>query len=440
MKITKLAINSFARKWQMQQPALQELVNRINSTDFSALVSSPLKPGEPEDFGYEIKNGVARINIVGVITDTETVFDDWFGFCPAETTIAAINKADADPQVNSIELYIDSPGGFAQAGGMVAQVVATCKKDITARGGGLVASAAYRIASQCDSISAYRDSMIGCIGTYTVLCDTTGMQDQVGMRLILVSSGGVKGAGADGNVTSEYAADVDREVQELNDLFVTDVAKGRGLKQPRARELADGRAHIASSAKSLGLIDSIEVFKTKENKTMNEQQFSAFAESNPDSPVVKDIHAKGHKAGKADGATESQTQERQRVLALFTAFPGRNGFVKSQVEKGATVESAKADFADVLSAENADLKIQLAAKPAQVQVDAGGSPAIPLAVAATPAAAVAKPEGDAKATAAWEWDNEADKRGSFTSKAQYVAIRHRELTGQVRTVVAPKSE
>lgn len=418
------SLNNLAGHWQMHRPSLESFVARVNGTKLADIPRGEPRPG---DKPYKVENGVAEIEIVGIVTDypSEPWLDDFFGLCPAKCVIEQLAKAEADPAVSSISLYIDSPGGLATAGGMLAQAIAGCSKDIEARCGGLVASAAYRAASQADSIVANRDSQVGAIGTYTVLCDTSKLQDDTGYQLILVSSGGLKGAGADGRVTPELKADVQREVAELNDLFVADVAKGRGLKQTRARELADGRVHIASSAKTLGLIDSIESV-IKENKNMNPNQFAAFAAENPEDQTVKNLIAQGHKAGKADGSIEGATQERQRVLALFSAFPGRTDFIKAQIEKGADSQAAKADYADVLLQENEQLRAAAIkpaapvapATPAAPNSNAGHPGAIPLAPA-TVASDVPHKElqgKDPKAQAAWLWANQADIREKFISE------------------------
>jgi signal peptide peptidase SppA len=428
--MTMNALPKLTGHWQMHRPALESLIHRVNATDFSSLRAEPAKPGEKP---YEVENGVARVSLVGVMTDYPTILDSWCQFAPASVVMDALARACRDPLVTSIEMFIDSPGGLAVAGGMLAQAVAACTKDVTVKCGGIVASAAYRAASQADVIIANRDSQVGSIGTYTVLSDTTKLQDEIGIRLILVSSGGLKGAGADGNITPEFQDDMQREVIELNDLFVADVATGRGLKQDRARELADGRVHIASRARSLGLVDEVETV-TKENRNMNAQQFTAFADANAEAPEVKNLIAKGHKLGKAEGLNDGVQQERQRVLALFTAFPGRHDFVKAQVEKGADAQAAKADFADVVLAENETLKTQLAAKPTPTPSPAPapapvGQGAIPIA---PPAPDSPKPDGsDPKAVAEHEWDTL--KPTGFSSKERYVAVRVAELSGKFRS-------
>jgi ClpP class serine protease len=53
-------------------------------------------------------------------------------------------------------------------------------------------------------------AMIGSIGTYTILEDDTGYQDQWGFKYKVVSTGTYKGLGADGKVTDELVADVQR--------------------------------------------------------------------------------------------------------------------------------------------------------------------------------------------------------------------------------------
>jgi len=413
------SVKTFSGHWQMHRPSLEAFVARVNSTKLADIPRDGERPG---DKPYEVDNGVAKIEVVGIITDypSDPWFDEYFGLCPAMCVIENLEKAEADPEVVSLCIYIDSPGGLATAGGMLAQAVAGCKKDVEVRCGGLVASAAYRMATQADAIIANRDSQIGSIGTYTVLADTSKMQDEMGYQLILVSSGGLKGAGADGRVTPELKADVKREIAELNDLFIADFAKGRGLKQTRARELADGRVHIASSAKSLGLIDSIESV-IKENKNMNTNQFAAFAAENPEDQTVKDLVAKGHKAGNAEGVQ----QERQRVLALFAAFPGRNDFIKAQIEKGTDSQAAKADYADVLLQENEQLRAAAKAPatpaaPAAPVASAGHPGAIPVSPATIESADVDNSKElvgkSPKEQAAWLWSNKPDVRNEYINE------------------------
>ncbi len=59
-------------------------------------------------------------------------------------------------------------------------------------------------------------------------------------------------------MTAEQQAEFQRIVNEMNEHFIQSVATGRRMSLETVRALADGRAHLAAGAKSLGLIDGIQ--------------------------------------------------------------------------------------------------------------------------------------------------------------------------------------
>jgi hypothetical protein len=74
----------------------------------------------------------------------------------------------------------------------------------------------------------------------------------------VVRSGAFKGAGEQGTpVTDEQIGEAQRRVDALNEQFLNDVSKGRRMPMEQVRALADGRVHMASAAKGLGLIDGV---------------------------------------------------------------------------------------------------------------------------------------------------------------------------------------
>lgn len=437
------AFRRMAGHWQMNQPQLAELVGKLNSVNLAAIQPPAAKVKPP----YTVNAaGTATIPIVGVMTDYPDLFDEWLGCCPASTTVAAIESAENDPAVKTVDFDIDSPGGLASAGGTVAQAIAGMKKPSLARIRGMGASAAYRAASQADRIVATRDAQVGSIGTYTVLADTTGLQESIGVRLTLIASGPYKGLGADGKVTAALTEDTQREIAEINDLFVADVKSGRGLSITHARELADGRVWIASAAKSLGLIDSVES-SFKENNSMNAEQFKAYAAENPDA-VVGFIEQ-----GKKAGIAEAHTQEIERMKSLLAACPNRPALAISSFIAGRDADAVKDTVAE-LDRESAAQKTEtdrLKAELAKAQFNQGSQGAVGTASATGAAAANANAGGDgagkpaivedargyatlesAKIVAAWEWDNKEQSPTGMASKEKYVGFKSRVLTGQIQ--------
>ena len=118
----------------------------------------------------------------------------------------------------------------------------------------------YWLASQAHEITAEPTAEVGCIGTMAVLHDLSQMAAQDGIKVHVVTSKGAthKGVGVPGTeITEEQLQDVQERVDAVNDFFVSSIARGRGIAKRDAQSLADGRVHIAATAKSLGLVDRV---------------------------------------------------------------------------------------------------------------------------------------------------------------------------------------
>jgi ClpP class serine protease len=83
-----------------------------------------------------------------------------------------------------------------------------------------------------------------------------------GIKLHLVSTGPLKGAGGDGQVTDELLAATQKRVDDVNSFFLESLASGRGLSRDQVDSLATGEVFNANEALSNGLIDQITDFES----------------------------------------------------------------------------------------------------------------------------------------------------------------------------------
>ncbi|MEY2653575.1 MAG: hypothetical protein RLZZ524_603 [Pseudomonadota bacterium] len=233
-----------------------------------ALVNAGMTPGERIDrvlaadnpIDVQIEDGVATVPVQGLLMHN----GPWYAKLYGETTDyldlrQVFDDLAANPKVRGVVLAIDSPGGDAIGlSETVAAIdrVRAAGKPVTAHISGLGASAAYYLASAADQIVAEPDALVGSIGTYAILTDTTGLQERLGIAFTVVSTGGVKGAGADGKVSDAYKADTQRTVDALGAVFRARVATGRRMDDARVAAVATGAVWLADEALRLGLIDA----------------------------------------------------------------------------------------------------------------------------------------------------------------------------------------
>lgn len=218
--------------------------------------------GQITDAGYTLHpGGVAEIFLSGTLMKRSSSLSS------SSSTIQTrrrIRAALADEAVQGILLRIDSPGGTVAGTRELAEDVAAAsrKKRVHAFLEDLGASAAYYIASQAARVSVNEAGLVGSIGTFLVIEDTSKLAEDLGIRVHVVRAGEFKGLGTPGTeVTEAHLAYLQDLVNKQNELFLNAVAAGRGMKPADVRKLADGRLHVAADARALRLVDAVESFE-----------------------------------------------------------------------------------------------------------------------------------------------------------------------------------
>jgi signal peptide peptidase SppA len=225
--------------------------------------SGVLKAMTPEqlsgEYTYDTVQGVAVVPLNGPLMKQRSKY----GGTSTVEARRAIRQAVSDPNVNAIMLHIDSPGGTVAGNTEIANEVAAAgkKKKVYAHIDDMGASAAYWIASQATRITANPTAMVGSIGVYSVVYDTSKAADMQGVKVHVISSGEFKGAGMDGTeVNAEMIAEEQRIVDQMHDMFVSAVVDGRQMSKKDVTALADGRVWLGAEAKKLGLVDAVMSF------------------------------------------------------------------------------------------------------------------------------------------------------------------------------------
>jgi len=212
-------------------------------------------------------NRTATIDINGVLTKAPDMLAEIFG--GGNTTYrdiqSAIATAEADSEVDTIELRVDSPGG--QVNGLFDTIAALqqAKKPIRAVVNGMAASAAYALVSQADEIVAEaRSTSFGSIGI-------VARMPRNSYAMSITSTNAPKKA-PDPN-TEEGRAAIIEELDALHELFVEAIAEGRGVTTDTVNaEYGQGGTLLADEALRRGMIDrvaapSVRAVSTPSNRT-----------------------------------------------------------------------------------------------------------------------------------------------------------------------------
>lgn len=201
------------------------------------------------------RDGVAVLEIRGPVTKYGSSLSE------AGSTLRMrqlVREYAADRKVKSLMLLVDSPGGTVCGTPDLADAIAKFGKPTAAYIEDCGCSAAYWIAAQCDKVYCNAAASVGSIGVYSVLVDSSAQADALGLKVHVLSTGPLKGAGVEGTViTDEQLADAQRNVDSINRLFTAAVVAGRGMSEDQVASVATGQVWIGDEAVRLGLVDGI---------------------------------------------------------------------------------------------------------------------------------------------------------------------------------------
>ena len=213
---------------------------------------------------YSVVDGVAVIPVIGSLVNRGAYLGDnaGSGLQSYEGTAVQVMAAAEDPQVRSILLDMESPGGETAGFFGLFDVIRAAgeKKATKAFINDMAASAAYGLASATHEIVISRGSVTGSVGVVMMHLDHSEALRKKGIKPTFIYSGSKK---VDGNplepLSENVRADLQHEVDMIYDQFVKSVAAGRGLTQKAVRATEAG-IFRGAEAIDAGFADKIGTF------------------------------------------------------------------------------------------------------------------------------------------------------------------------------------
>lgn len=365
--VARAHLDEYFGVWAIEDRRFRALAERFSPIGLAAHVAES-EPRAIRSAASSSGDGIAIIELRGPLMKQAGSLGE------GSSTVAArraIRQAAADPAVRGIMLVIDSPGGTVAGTKELADEVAAvaARKPVHAYIEDLGASAAYWVASQASRVLANETALVGCIGTFAVLVDSSARAEQLGYKVHVVKAGEHKGAGQPGTeITDEHLADAQRVVDALNEHFLAAVQAGRRMDPAKVRGLADGRVHVGAEARSLGLVDEIKKFEDAmaemsvakpsgmaaagagTEKTMSKNRYGVRAadeEKDPEKdPEAEDGEEETPEEDDDEFEAEGDDMEKDKekpasYKVLKASCPGADAeFICSQQEKGATKSQA----------------------------------------------------------------------------------------------------
>ena len=353
----------------------------------------------PDD-APETKSSKYDLQIVGVLVTSEDEARYYRSFGIQATSYQSIReRVDALLQSDSkvVNVYVDSPGGYVAGIEKTVRKLELLKthKRIHVRSDGMIASAAYWLASISTRISVSSLAQVGSVGAYTTITDSSKWYERNGITTHMISSGKMKGAGHPGTeVTPELIEAEQKIIDSIAERFYATVEKYRYVSDG----YKDGGIYLADEALKMGLIEHISDDEGSESETDNKKETAQMAkptkrvlaseeipvedeeqevaeekpaeneeetetdarpiddgndedEDEENAPAVAEDTAESTDTETVDDDEEKEEDgvaaEKARCLGLIEAFAFAPEFARRMIKSGTSVEAAKVQAYDL---------------------------------------------------------------------------------------------
>lgn len=304
---------------------------------------------------YNVRDGVLLIPVKGVLLhEFPFALGNWAtGY---QYIWRAFQRGMADEGVKGIAFICNTPGGMVAGCFDCADKMFAMRgtKPIRAFSQESAYSAGYAIASVADHVNVSATGGVGSIGVVTMHVDMSGAIDKAGFKITFIQYGKHK---TDGNPYESLGKDAKARIQaridELGEIFVTKMARNRGLDAQVIRDF-EALTFTASEATSNGLADSIgslddamaafvaDCSLDDGDEEMNDK--TKGVDQAAHDAAVATARTEGHAAGLKEGTTAGATAAKERIsaiLALDESKTRQASALKIALTTDMTVDQAK---------------------------------------------------------------------------------------------------
>lgn len=210
------------------------------------------------------EKGIAVIPIVGSMSHRTSGMEAMSGMQSYASLQQKFEQAFNDPNVTSILMDIDSPGGSVAGAFDFRDYLMENKgrKPMYALARDNMCSAAYLIGSTADKLYATQTARVGSIGVIAMHTDMSEKNKKDGIKPTFITAGDFKAAGNPHEKLEGAHLDyIQESVNQSYEMFIDAVADARGLDKKAIRD-TQARVYGGKEAVKIGLADGIRTYES----------------------------------------------------------------------------------------------------------------------------------------------------------------------------------
>ncbi len=243
--------------WAITETALHTILEvAARENEAPEAVAAKLGRQLQNSYNATERDGVAIIPVTGPLFRYANIFTAISGASSYELIARDFMSALENPQISSIILDIDSPGGEVNGVSELASMIfdARSTKPIIAYASGDAASGAYWIASAADEIVVSETSALGSIGVVGIYRGKSATESAETVEIVS-SQSPLKRLDP---MSDDGRAKLQTRIDSMADVFVSTIARNRSVTPDHVLEhYGGGDVMIGAHAVNAGLADRI---------------------------------------------------------------------------------------------------------------------------------------------------------------------------------------
>lgn len=289
--------------WAIKEEALDAICEfiRMKSEGVEIAFDAP-PPREPQwinatngDGAKKKANGIAILPIYGVITQKVNLMSQISGGTSLSVFQKQFRQAMADPEIATVVLDFDSPGGGIFGLEEMSREIyqANKTKRIISVGNPMTASAALWLATQSGEFYASPSSESGSLGVFALHQDYSKHLDEAGIKTTYIRASGspLKAESPPEQPLSDDAKNyIQNRVDTYFDVFLRDVSRGRRRSPTYVKEnFGKGRMLGSGDALRVGMIDGIATLDQVISRLQSPKSNGNLAENDQPEPIADEF-------------------------------------------------------------------------------------------------------------------------------------------------------